>query len=45
MIAGTIKGTSFDRKDSMSIDAKTVADRYWEMFTARKDVRVTIKSM
>jgi NAD(P)-dependent dehydrogenase (short-subunit alcohol dehydrogenase family) len=45
MIAGTIKGTSFDRGDAMSIDAKTVADKYWELYTTRKEVRATIKSM
>ncbi|MBC7973709.1 MAG: SDR family oxidoreductase [Myxococcales bacterium] len=43
MIGGTIKGTAFDRSDAMSIDSKIVADKYWEMYTARKDVRATLR--
>jgi NAD(P)-dependent dehydrogenase (short-subunit alcohol dehydrogenase family) len=42
MVAGTIKGTPFDRGQP-SIEGKTVADKYWELYTARKDLRTTIK--
>jgi len=42
-IAGTIKGTSSDRGGAMSIDNNAVADKYWELYTTRKDVRATIK--
>ncbi len=45
MVAGTIKGTSFDRGDAMSIDSKTIADKYWAMYTARTDVRATVRAM
>ena len=45
MIAGTIKGTSFDQNNAMSIDSKDVAAKYWEMFTTRKDTRFTFSRM
>jgi NAD(P)-dependent dehydrogenase (short-subunit alcohol dehydrogenase family) len=44
MIVGTVRGTSFDRDNAMSIDPKVVADKYWEMVTTRKDVRVTLRA-
>jgi NAD(P)-dependent dehydrogenase (short-subunit alcohol dehydrogenase family) len=43
MVAGTIKGTPFDRGQSPAIEGKTVAEKYWELYTARKDVRATIR--
>lgn len=42
MIAGQIKGTPFDRGQA-TIEAKTVADKYWELFTARKELRTTLR--
>jgi NAD(P)-dependent dehydrogenase (short-subunit alcohol dehydrogenase family) len=42
MISGSIKGTPFDRGQA-TIEAKTVADKYWELYTARKELRTTIK--
>ncbi len=42
MIAGTIKGTAFDRGQP-AIEGKTVADKYWELYTARSVLRTTIK--
>jgi hypothetical protein len=42
MISGIIKGTSFDRGQGPTIDAKTVAAKYWELYTARKDIRATL---
>ncbi|HVU49750.1 MAG TPA: SDR family NAD(P)-dependent oxidoreductase [Polyangia bacterium] len=43
MVSGSIKGTAFDRGDGSAIDPKTVAAKYWEIYTARKDVRTTVK--
>ncbi len=43
MIAGTIKGTSFDQGNSPTIEGATVAGKYWELYTARKELRTTIK--
>ena len=43
MIAGTIKGTPFDRDQGTTIEGKTVAEKYWELYTARKDVRTTLR--
>jgi NAD(P)-dependent dehydrogenase (short-subunit alcohol dehydrogenase family) len=43
MVAGTIKGTPFDRGQGPTIEGKTVAEKYWELYTARKDVRTTLK--
>jgi NAD(P)-dependent dehydrogenase (short-subunit alcohol dehydrogenase family) len=42
MVAGTIKGTPFDRGPP-SLEGKTVADKYWALYTERKDLRTTIK--
>jgi len=43
MIAGTIKGTPFDRGQGPTIEGSTVAARYWELYTARKELRTTIR--
>jgi NAD(P)-dependent dehydrogenase (short-subunit alcohol dehydrogenase family) len=43
MVAGTIKGTPFDRGQGPTIEGKTIAEKYWELYTARKDVRTTIR--
>jgi len=43
MIAGTIKGSSFDRGNSPTIEGSKVAAKYWELYTARRDLRTTIK--
>jgi NADP-dependent 3-hydroxy acid dehydrogenase YdfG len=42
MVAGVIKGTAFDQGNSPAIEGKTVAAKYWELYSARKDVRATI---
>ncbi len=42
VIAGTIKGTPFDRGQP-TIDGKTVADKYWELCASRSVLRTTIK--
>lgn len=43
MIAGTIKGTPFDRGQGPTIEGKTVAEKYWELYKARKDLRTTLQ--
>jgi NAD(P)-dependent dehydrogenase (short-subunit alcohol dehydrogenase family) len=43
MIQGTIKGTAFDRGQGPTIEGKTVAAKYWELYQARKDLRTTLK--
>lgn len=43
MIAGTIKGTSFDRGNGPTIEGSKVAAKYWELYTARRDLRTTIR--
>jgi hypothetical protein len=39
MVLGLVKGTPFDRGDA-TIDASTVADRFWELYAKREDVSV-----
>ena len=41
MVAATIKGTPFDR--GQSTEGKFVSDKHWELYTARNDVRTTLK--
>jgi NAD(P)-dependent dehydrogenase (short-subunit alcohol dehydrogenase family) len=43
MVAGMVKGTSFDSGDGSAIDPKIIAAKYWQLYTARKDVRATVK--
>lgn len=43
MIAGTIKGTPFDRGQGPTIEGKTVAEKYWELYTARKELRTVLR--
>jgi hypothetical protein len=43
MIAGVIKGTSFDQGNSAAIEGSRVAAKYWELYTARKELRTTVK--
>ena len=40
MIAGTIKGTVW--ADANSIEPSTVADRFWELYQARDEIRTRI---
>lgn len=42
-IAGAIKGTPFDR-GSGAIEGKTVAEKYWELYTTRKELRTTLRN-
>lgn len=43
MIAGAIKGTPFDRGNGPTIEGRAVAEKYWELYTARKELRTTVK--
>jgi hypothetical protein len=40
MIAGTIKGTAWSNADS--IDPAIVADKFWELYQARGEIRVRV---
>lgn len=42
MVAGTVKGTAFDHAGNGTIESSTVAAKFWEMYTARKDLRAKI---
>ena len=44
MVSGPVKGGPFHSGQGPSIDSKAVAEKYWELYTSRKDVRVTIKA-
>jgi NAD(P)-dependent dehydrogenase (short-subunit alcohol dehydrogenase family) len=43
VIAGTIKGTPFDQGNTPTIAGSAVAAKYWELYTARRELRTTIK--
>ena len=43
MIAGTIKGTPFDRGTGPTLEGNVVAAKYWELYTARRELRTTIR--
>jgi len=41
MIAGTIKGSAWDQGNA-NLDASAVAERFWSLYTARRDIRAEI---
>jgi NAD(P)-dependent dehydrogenase (short-subunit alcohol dehydrogenase family) len=41
MVAGTIKNSSFDHGNA-NLDGSTVAAKFWDMYTARTDVRAKV---
>ena len=43
MISGVIKGTPFDQGNMPAIEGTTVAAKYWELYTARKELRTTLQ--
>ncbi len=43
-INGVIKGTAFDQGNSPTIDPTTVAAKYWDLYTARKELRSTLSA-
>ena len=38
-----LAGVTTNGGDGSAIEGKTVAEKYWELYTARKDVRTTLK--
>jgi short-subunit dehydrogenase len=42
MVAGTVKGSAFDQAGNGTIEGSTVAAKFWEMYTARKELRAKI---
>jgi NAD(P)-dependent dehydrogenase (short-subunit alcohol dehydrogenase family) len=44
MVFGVVKGTPFDRGDA-TIDPSRVADRFWELYTKRRDVSVNVSTV
>ena len=43
MVDGSIKGSAFDPGDGSGIEAKTVASKYWDLYTVRRELRTTLK--
>jgi NAD(P)-dependent dehydrogenase (short-subunit alcohol dehydrogenase family) len=43
MISGVVKGTSFDQGQMPAIEPSRVAAKYWELYTARKELRTTLQ--
>ena len=41
MVAGTIKGSAWDR-GTATIDASTIANRFWELYQARTEARARV---
>jgi NADP-dependent 3-hydroxy acid dehydrogenase YdfG len=41
MVAGMVKGTPWDN-GSATIDAKTIADKFWELYQARGEIRARV---
>ena len=41
MVLGAVKGTVFDQGNA-SIEAKTIADKFWQLHTERKDTSVNV---
>ncbi|HEY1692995.1 MAG TPA: SDR family NAD(P)-dependent oxidoreductase [Polyangiaceae bacterium] len=42
MVAGTVKGSDFDQAGRGTIEPSVVAGKFWEMYTARKELRAKI---
>jgi hypothetical protein len=43
VISGAVKGTPFDQGAFPAIAGSTIAAKYWELYTARKVLRTTLK--
>jgi len=41
MVAGTVKGTAWDRGNA-TLDAPAIAQKFWELYQARSDVRARV---
>jgi NADP-dependent 3-hydroxy acid dehydrogenase YdfG len=42
VVAGTVKGSAFDQAGNGTIEGSTVAAKFWEMYTGRKDLRAKL---
>ncbi len=42
MVLGFVKGTAFDQGGPGGLEGKAIADKFWEIHTARKDVTVNV---
>jgi NAD(P)-dependent dehydrogenase (short-subunit alcohol dehydrogenase family) len=42
VIAGAVKGTPWDRGNAPTIEARNIAAKFWELYTARKELRTTM---
>ncbi len=42
MVLSIVKGTAFDQGGTGTLEAKTIGEKFWEMYSARKDVTVTV---
>ncbi len=41
MVAGTVKGSAWDRGNS-SLESTTIANRFWELYQSRADTRARV---
>jgi NADP-dependent 3-hydroxy acid dehydrogenase YdfG len=42
MVAGTVKGTAWDRGGSPAIDPAAIANKFWELYQARGEIRARV---
>jgi NADP-dependent 3-hydroxy acid dehydrogenase YdfG len=42
MVSASVKGTPFDQGNMQTIEGRTVAAKYWELYTGRKVLRTTL---
>jgi len=42
MVMGVVKGTAFDQGGMGSLEASSIADKFWALYDAREDVTVTV---
>jgi NADP-dependent 3-hydroxy acid dehydrogenase YdfG len=42
MVAGTVKGTAWDNGSGPTIDPATIANKYWELYTNRGEIRARV---
>ena len=42
MIAGTVKGTAWDSGKAPAIEGAAIADKFWELYKARREIRARV---
>jgi len=42
VVSGIVKGTAFDQGGTGTIEARTVADKFWSLYGERKDIRAQV---